>query len=67
MLKKIMKQKIQKRLLLSSILSSAIMMMASVIAILVIIYSAKQYSHVLTYYAFPQGDIGHAMTALADV
>ena len=67
MLKKIMNQRIQKRLLLSSVISSAIMMMASVIAILVIIYSAKQYSHVLTYYAFPQGDIGHAMAALADV
>ena len=67
MLKKIMNQKIQKRLLLSSILSSAIVMMASVIAIFVIIYASKQYSHVLTYYAFPQGDIGHAMTALADV
>ena len=67
MLKKIMNQRIQKRLLLSSIMSSAIMMLASVVAIFVIIYSAKQYSHVLTYYAFPQGDIGHAMTALADV
>ena len=67
MLKKIMNQRIQKRLLLSSIISSAIMMMASVVAIFVIIYASKQYSHVLTYYAFPQGDIGHAMTALADV
>ena len=67
MLKKIMNQRIQKRLLLSSIISSTIMMIASAISIFVIIYAAKQYSHVLTYYAFPQGDIGHAMTALADV
>jgi len=67
MLKKIMNQRIQKRLLFSSIMSSAIMAAASIIAIFVIIYAAKQYSHVLTYYAFPQGDIGHAMTALADV
>ena len=67
MLKKIMNQRIQKRLLFSSIISSAIVMLSSIIAICVIMYSAKQYSHVLTYYAFPQGDIGHAMTALADV
>ena len=67
MLKKIMNLRIQKRLLFSSIISSMIMMMSAVIAIGVIIYSASQYSHVLTYYAFPQGDIGHAMTALADV
>ena len=67
MLKKIMNQRIQKRLLLSSVMSSTIMMLSAIIAIFVIIYSAKQYSHVLTYYAFPQGDIGHAMTALADV
>ena len=67
MLKKIMKLRIQKRLLASSIVSSTIMMMASIIALVVIMYSASQYSHVLTYYAFPQGDIGHAMAALADV
>ena len=67
MLKKIMKLRIQKRLLASSIVSSAIMVIASVIAIAVIIYSSSQYSHVLTYYAFPQGDIGHAMAALSDV
>ena len=67
MLKKIMNQRIQKRLLFSSIISSAIVMLSSIIAICVIMYSAKQYSHVLTYYAFPQGDIGHVMAALADV
>lgn len=67
MFKKIMSQRIQKRLLLSSILSSMIMMVASIVAIIVIIYSSGQYDHVLTYYAFPQGDIGHAMSALADI
>ena len=67
MFKKIMNQKIQKRLLSSSLISSAIMMIASIVAIAIIIYSAGQYDHVLTYYAFPQGDIGHAMAALADV
>ena len=67
MLKKMMNYRIQKRLLTSSIVTSAIMLVASIIAIIVIIYSSGQYSRVLTYYAFPQGDIGHAMTALADV
>ncbi len=67
MLKKIMNQRIQKRLLSSSIMSSTIMMVASILAIIAMIYMAGQYSHVLTYYAFPQGDIGHAMAALADV
>ena len=67
MLKKIMNLRIQKRLFCSSIISSVITMLSAVIAIFVIIYAAKQYSHVLTYYAFPQGDIGRCMTALADV
>ena len=67
MLKKIMNLRIQKRLLASSIMSSTIMMLGAIIALIVIMYSASQYSHVLTYYAFPQGDIGHAMAALADV
>ena len=44
MLKKIMNQRIQKRLLLSSILSSAITMVASVIAIFVIILYIHKYS-----------------------
>lgn len=67
MLKKIMNKRIQKRLLSSSLISSAIMMIASIVAIVIIVYSAGQYDHVLTYYAFPQGDIGHAMAALSDV
>ncbi len=67
MLKKMMKMRIQKRLLNSSIMTSAITMVAAVLALVVIIYSSGQYSHVLTYYAFPQGDIGHAMTALSEM
>ena len=67
MLKKMMKMRIQKRLLNSSIMTSAITMLAAVLAVIVIIYSSSQYRHVLTYYAFPQGDIGHAMTALANM
>lgn len=67
MLKKMMNLRIQKRLLSSSMMTSATLLIATVLAVIVLIYSAGQYSHVLTYYAFPQGDIGHAMTALADV
>ena len=67
MLKKMMKMRIQKRLLNSSIMTSAITMVAALLALVVIIYSTAQYRHVLTYYAFPQGDIGHAMTALSDM
>ena len=67
MLKKMMSLRIQKRLLNSSLMTSAIMMVASVFALVVIIYATSRYSHVLTYYAFPQEDVGHAMTAMADM
>lgn len=67
MFKKIINRRIKERLLSSSILSAMIMMVAAIVAIIVILYSAGQYDHVLTYYAFPQGDIGHAMSALADI
>jgi len=67
MLKKMMKMRIQKRLFNSSILTSAITTVAAILALIVIVYSTSQYRHVLTYYAFPQGDIGHAMAALSDM
>lgn len=67
MLKKIMKMRIQKRLTSSSYITIGISAIASLFAILVMVYMIGQYDHVLTYYAFPQGDIGQAMTALADV
>lgn len=67
MIKKMMKMRIQKRLFNSSIMTSAITALAAILALAVIIYSTSQYSHVLKYYAFPQGDIGHAMAALSDM
>lgn len=67
MLKKMMKMRIQKRLFSSSIMTAAITTVAAFLALISIIYSSGQYSHVLTYYAFPQGDIGHAMAALSDM
>ena len=67
MIKKMMRMRIQKRLINSSILTSAITALAAILALAVIIYSTSQYSRALKYYAFPQGDIGHAMAALSDM
>ena len=67
MLKKIMKMRIQKRLTYSSLITIGISAIASLFAILVVIFMVWRYDYVLTYYAFPQGDIGHAMAALAEV
>jgi len=67
MLKKLMNNRIQKRLFGSSVMTSAMTTAAAIVAMIVIIYATSRYSHVLTYYAFPQEDIGHAMTALSDV
>ena len=59
--------RIQKRLTASTLISIAITGLAAVIALIAMISISLQYRHVLTYYAFPQGDIGHAMAALADM
>lgn len=67
MLKKLMNMRIQKRLTGSSLITIGISCVGSVLAIIVLLYMVGQYNHVLTYYAFPQGDIGHAMAALADM
>lgn len=67
MLKKIMKMRVQKRLTFSSLITIGISAIASLFAIFVVIYMVSRYDHVLNYYAFPQGDIGHAMAALAEV
>ena len=67
MLKKVMNLRLSKRLLASSIITAAVMLVGAILALAGIMYVRGQYNHVLTYYAFPQGDIGHAMTALADV
>ncbi len=67
MLQKIMKLRIQKRLTKSSLMTIGISALASLFALIVIIFMVSRYSHVLTYYAFPQGDIGHTMSALSEV
>ena len=56
--------RIQKRLKTGSLISVVVASIASVIAVFIILYMTSQYNHALTYYAFPQGDIGKAMTAL---
>lgn len=67
MINKIKNLRIKKRLFASSIITSAILMFATVVTIAVLAFALNRYNHVLTYYAFPQGDLGHAMTALADI
>lgn len=67
MMKKLMNMRIQKRLTSSSLITIGITGLAAVIAIIAMISMSLQYRHVLNYYAFPQGDIGHAMAALADM
>ncbi len=67
MLKRLKNMRIQKRLTTSSIIGVLLASVASIFAMICIIYMSGQYNHVLNYYAFPQGDIGKAMCALADV
>ena len=67
MIKKLRLMRIKKRLTTSSIITVGMAALAAVIATIVLIYMSGQYNHVLTYYAFPQGEIGLAMAELADV
>ncbi len=67
MIKKLRLMRIKERLTTSSIITIGMASLAAVIATIVLIYMSSQYNHVLTYYAFPQGEIGLAMTELADV
>ena len=64
---KMMKMRIQQRLKTNSILSVGITGIGTLLAIIAMLYMIAQYNRVLTYYAFPQGDIGNAMAILADV
>ena len=58
---------IQKRLTTGSIISVAISSIASVVAIITLIVMVSQYNYTLKNYAFPQGDIGLALEAFAEV
>lgn len=67
MIKALEKLRIQQRLTRSSLITVAIASVASVITAIFLFYISGQYNHVLTYYAFPQGDLGIAMQELAEI
>ena len=67
MLDGLMKLRIKERLNKSSTITITIAGVAAVLAAILLFIVAFQYNRVLTYYAFPQGDIGIAMTELADI
>ena len=67
MLDGLMKLRIKERLNKSSTITITIAGVAAALAAILLFIVAFQYNRVLTYYAFPQGDIGIAMTELADI
>lgn len=67
MIKALEKLRVQQRLTRSSLITVAIASIASVITAIFLFYISGQYNHVLTYYAFPQGDLGIAMQELAEI
>lgn len=67
MLKKMQKMRIRKRLNTSSIFTVALTSIASLVALIAILIMTNEYNHMLTYYAFPQGDIALAMNEFAEV
>lgn len=66
-MKFLQKMRIQKRLTTGFIMTIAMACVATIVAIISLFIVFSRYNHTLKYYAFPQGDIGKAMTALADV
>ncbi|MBR3769084.1 MAG: MCP four helix bundle domain-containing protein [Lachnospiraceae bacterium] len=67
MFEKLKQMRIKKRLTQSSVITVSIASTAAVIAAIFLFYIGSQYNHALTYYAFPQGDLGLAMKELADI
>ena len=66
-MEKLMKMRIQKRLTRSALITVVSASVSAVIAAILLFVVSWQYEQVLTYNAFPQGDIGIAMKELADV
>lgn len=66
-MEKLMKMRIQKRLTRSALITVVLASVSAVIAAILLFVVSWQYNQVLTYNAFPQGDIGIAMKELADV
>lgn len=67
MIEKLKRMRIKERLHKSSLLSVIVVSIAAVLSLIALFYMGSQYNHALTYYAFPQGDLGLAMTQLADI
>ena len=67
MFEKLKNLRIKKRLTASSMITVGLASLASLLAVFIIIYVVGRYNHVLSYYAFPQGDLGRAMAELADI
>ena len=67
MFEKLKLMRIEKRLKNSSIITVSIASAAAIMAAIFLFYVGSQYNHALTYYAFPQGDLGLAMKELVDV
>lgn len=66
-MEKLMKMRIQKRLTRSALITVVLASVSAVMAAILLFVVSWQYDQVLTYNAFPQGDIGIAMKELADV
>ena len=67
MLKKLLSLRLKKRLRTGSAITIAIGSVATIFALVMMLYMGSRYTYVLDHYAFPQGDLGYFMTALADV
>lgn len=67
MIEKMKQMRIEKRLTFSSVITVALAAIAALVASVFLFYMGMRYNDVLNYYAFPQGDIGIAMTQLADI
>lgn len=67
MFKGLQKLRIEKRLKVSSFITLCLTSCAAVVAIIVMSVVISRYNHVLTYYAFPQGDIALAMNEYAEI
>ena len=67
MLKKLLSVRLKKRLRTGSAITISIGSLATILPLIMILYMGSRYNYVLNHYAFPQGDLGYLMTALADV
>lgn len=59
--------RIRKRLNYTFTVILAMTSFVAIVGMIFILYMTSQYNHTLTYYAFPQGDIGLAMNEFAEV